>query len=175
MNHNISWYVDMRRKEGPSFLLKFLPNPPNWSPDSLILSYPDAQLPPLPAFTKFYTWLPETVQNSIKFYGIRLKYGSPAIKFYEYLLLLLLPQLLPNPPNPEPGIPGFMAYCIFYDTLPMPDFDAGFLCRKCRIFTLQAPFHTFLHLVWHNYNPFILNHFHLFSFFPCVTINFIVT
>lgn len=135
----------MRRKEGPSFLLKFLPNPPNWSPDSLILSYPDALLPPLPAFTKFYTWHPETVQSSIKFYGIRLKYGSPGIKFYESFLLLLLPQLLPNPPNP--GFPaswlhGFMAYCTFYDTPPCLiltlDFcaaNAGFLHCK-HLFTL---------------------------------------
>lgn len=150
----------MRRKEGPSFLLKFLPNPPNWSPDSLILSYPDALLPPLPAFTKFYTWHPETVQSSIKFYGIRLKYGTPGIKFYESFLLLLLPQLLPNPPNPEPGtrVSRLHGLLYFLRYTPMPDFDAGFLCRKCRIFTLQAPFHTFLHLVWHNYNPFILNH-----------------
>lgn len=135
----------MRRKEGPSFLLKFLPNPPNWSPDSLILSYPDALLPPLPAFTKFYTWHPETVQSSIKFYGIRLKYGTPGIKFYESFLLLFLPQLLPNPPNPEPGTRDSRLHGLLYFLryAPMPDFDAGFLCRKCRIFTLQALFTLF--------------------------------
>lgn len=146
----------MRRKEGPSFLLKFLPNPPNWPPEPLILSSPEPLILSSLDFykivkllscpiTKFYAWLPETVQNSIKFYGIRLKYGSPAIKFYESLLLLLLPQLLPNPPNP--GFPaswlhGFMAYCTFYDTPPCLiltlDFcaaNAGFLHCK-HLFTL---------------------------------------
>lgn len=111
----------MRRKEGPFFLLKFLPNPTNCSPDSLILSSLAPLIPPLPAptlsprpITKFYTWLPETVQNFIKFYGIRLKYAPPAIKFYDCRLLpplscsclnycLILQNLTPwNPESLKP-------------------------------------------------------------------------